>query len=173
MESGASKLRIGILIISDKGWMGKREDRSGPLLASFVEERFGAKVVGPKIIPDIEEIIIKELIELVKKGCDLILTSGGTGVGPRDTTPEATRKVITKEVPGIVEGMRLLCYSKTPFSLISRGVCGIRDSTLIINLPGSPKAVLECMETIYEILPHTISIIKGGEEHPSCPKARS
>lgn len=165
MENGGLRLKAGILVISDKGWRGEREDRSGPLLSRLLRERFGAEIIGPKIIPDEEETIVKGLIDLVEDGCDLVLTSGGTGVGPRDITPEATRKVITKEVPGISEGMRIISFSKSPFSLISRGISGIRGQTLIINLPGSPKAVTECMEVILGLLPHTISLLKGEDNH--------
>jgi molybdenum cofactor synthesis domain-containing protein len=153
-------------VVSDKAWERKREDRSGPLLVEILKERFKARVVGPEIVPDDEERIITKIVEFVEKGCDVVLTSGGTGVGPRDITPEATRKVITREVPGIAEAIRIFSFSKTPFSLISRGVCGIREGSLIINLPGSPKAVSECMEIIGKILPHTISVLKGvGEDH--------
>jgi molybdenum cofactor synthesis domain-containing protein len=161
-------LKAGILIISDKGWRGERRDKSGPILVRFLEEEIGAEVVGPEIIPDEEEIISSRLIDFVEKGCALVLTSGGTGVGPRDVTPEATRKVITREVPGIAEGMRIFSFSKTPFALISRGICGIRERTLIINLPGSPKAVSESIEILSKIIPHTLSVLKGEEGHPQC-----
>ena len=154
-------IEVGILTISDKGARGEREDQSGKVIEEIVKKIEG-EVKYYRIIPDEKEIIQNELIKAVDKlHLDLILTTGGTGLGKRDVTPEATLAVIEKEVPGISEIIRSESFKKTNRAILSRGVAGIRKKSLIINLPGSPKGVKESLEIILKALPHGIEIIKG------------
>lgn len=154
-------IKVGVLTISDRTFKGERKDESGPLIRKIVEEIEG-DVVFYEVIPDEEERIKEKLIHLTEVvKVDLILTTGGTGLGPRDNTPEATREVLEKEVPGINEAMRLKTLDKTPRAMLSRGCAGIRGCTLIVNLPGSPRGVRECLEVILPALPHAIEVIKG------------
>ncbi|GAH99279.1 unnamed protein product [marine sediment metagenome] len=154
-------IKVGILTISDKGARGEREDQSGKLIEEIVKKIEG-EVKYYQIIPDEKDIIQDELIKAVDGlHLDLILTTGGTGLGKRDVTPEATLAVIEKEVPGISEIIRSESFKKTNRAILSRGVAGIRKESLIINLPGSPKGVKESLEIILEALPHGIEIIKG------------
>jgi molybdopterin adenylyltransferase len=154
-------IEVGILTISDKGARGEREDQSGKVIEEIVKKIEG-EVKYYRIIPDEKEIIQDELVKAVDKlHLDLILTTGGTGLGKRDVTPEATLAVIEKEVPGISEIIRSESFKKTNRAILSRGVAGIRKNSLIINLPGSPKGAKESLEIILKALPHGIEIIKG------------
>jgi molybdenum cofactor synthesis domain-containing protein len=154
-------IEVGILTISDKGARGEREDQSGKVIEEIVKKIEG-EVKYYRIIPDEKEIIQDELVKAVDKlHLDLILTTGGTGLGKRDVTPEATLAVIEKEVPGISEIIRSESFKKTNRAILSRGVAGIRKNSLIINLPGSPKGVKESLEIILKALPHGIEIIKS------------
>ena len=154
-------IEVGILTISDKGARGEREDQSGKVIEEIVKKIEG-EVKYYRIIPDEKEIIQDELVKVVDKlHLDLILTTGGTGLGKRDVTPEATLAVIEKEAPGISEIIRSESFKKTNRAILSRGVAGIRKKSLIINLPGSPKGVKESLEIILKALPHGIEIIKG------------
>jgi len=159
-------IRAGVVTVSDKGYAGEREDASGPLLADLVRQ-MGAQVVRQAIVPDEREQIERVLVELADEAhLDLVLTTGGTGPAPRDVTPEATRAVMEREMPGLAEVLRFAGYSRTPLAVISRGVAGIRGGTLIVNLPGSPRAVREGMETLSPILPHAIKMLRGVDtEH--------
>ena len=155
-----NQIRAAIVTISDKGFRGEREDASGPLLSRLTTE-MGAQVVAAHIIPDEQEQIAALLTRLADSGeVDLILTTGGTGPTPRDVTPEATRAVIEREMPGLSELLRWDGYRRTPFAVLSRGVSGIRRRTLIVNLPGSPKAVQEGMEALAPLLPSAIALVK-------------
>jgi molybdenum cofactor synthesis domain-containing protein len=150
-----------ILTISDRGSKGEREDSSGPLIQEMVRG-LPAEVIHYEIIPDEKEIIIEALKKSADQlRADLILTTGGTGLSPRDVTPDATREVIDKEVPGFSEAMRAESLKKTPHAMISRAITGIRGSTLIVNLPGSPKSVKENLSVILPALPHALSKLKG------------
>ena len=154
-------IKVGILVISDKASRGERKDESGPIMKEIVK-KLPAEVSEYKIIPDEKDQIKENLINWVDKlRLDLILTSGGTGIGPRDVTPEATKELIEKVVPGFVETMRIKGLEKTPFSMLSRAIAGIRKKSLIINLPGSPKAVRENLEVILPAVKHGIEILKG------------
>ena len=155
-----------VITVSDKGSAGLRQDMSGPMLQEMLRE-MGAETVHYAIIPDEQDQIRALLIQLAdEQGVELIITTGGTGPAPRDVTPEATLQVIEREIPGLVEILRMEGYKKTPLAVISRGVAGIRGQTLIINLPGSPKAVSEGMEVLTPILPHTLQMLRGeGLEH--------
>ena len=153
--------RVGILTISDRGSSGIYEDKSGPLIGEFVADKLNAEVVLRKIVPDDIEAIAGTLLDWVEQHqLDLILTSGGTGFAPRDVTPEATRQVIEKETPGLVFAMLSDSLAVTPHAMLSRMVAGIRAQTLIINLPGSPKAVRENLNTILPALPHALELLR-------------
>ena len=154
-------IKVGILTISDKGSRGEREDISGKVIEEVIR-KINGEVKYYQIIPDEKEMIKEELIKAVDKlNLDLILTTGGTGLGKRDVTPEATLAIIEKEVPGISEIIRSESFKKTNRAILSRGVAGIRKESLIINLPGSPKGARESLEIILEALPHGIEILKG------------
>ena len=157
--------RVGILTASDKGAAGQREDVSAQVIKEIIAEA-GWQVEDYCIVPDELEAIKDALISMVEqKKLDLILTTGGTGFSPRDVTPEATKSVIQREVPGIPEVMRAVSLKKTSRAMLSRAVAGIRKQALIINLPGSPRAVKECLEAIMDSLPHGLEILtgRGGE----------
>jgi molybdopterin adenylyltransferase len=154
-------LKTGILTISDKGSRGQREDKSGDVIKELLSN-IKSDVVGYEIIPDEREMISRKLSEWADTDTmDLILTTGGTGLSSRDVTPEATLSILDKNVPGITEAMRVKTLEKTPMAMLSRAVAGIRRKCLIINLPGSPKAVRECLEAVLPAIPHAIEIIKG------------
>jgi molybdenum cofactor synthesis domain len=162
-------IKTGILTASDKGSTGDRIDESGKLIASLISG-IDAEIVHYTIVPDEKDTISANLIKMTDEmGIDLILTTGGTGFSPRDVTPEATLDVIERQVPGIPEAMRLKSLEKTPRAMLSRAVAGIRKSSLIINLPGSPKGVRECLEVILPVLPHAIQIIKGQTNECAVP----
>ncbi|MFN3407138.1 MAG: molybdenum cofactor biosynthesis protein B [Caldimicrobium sp.] len=154
-------MKCGVLTLSDKGSRGEREDLSGAYLVSFLKTQ-GFEVLIYKIIPDEKEEIKSHLINWCDElQLDLILTTGGTGVHPRDVTPDATKEVLDREITGIAEYIRYISFSKTPLSALSRAIAGIRGQTLIINLPGSPKALKEIMPSLLEIILHGIAKIKG------------
>jgi molybdenum cofactor synthesis domain-containing protein len=152
-------IKAEVLTISDKGSRGEREDKSGEV----IKEKLGlikAEIVTYEIVPD-ERDIISEKLRSFAESANLILTTGGTGVSPRDVTPEATRDVIERELPGFSEAMRAESFKVTPRSIGSRAVSGMYKDTLIINLPGSPKAVSECLGVILDAIPHVIEVAKG------------
>jgi len=156
-----SGIRAAIITLSDKGSKGEREDESGVVIRDMIGSA-GASVDHYSVLPDEKDLIVDSLTRLCDTGCiDLILTTGGTGVAPRDVTPEATRAVIDRELPGMAEAMRAESLKKTPHAMISRAVVGIRKQTLIVNLPGSPKAVRENLAVILPALAHTVEKIKG------------
>lgn len=150
--------KAAIITASDKGAQGLREDLSGPCIKKILEEA-NYEVVSIDILPDDRNLIADKLIELSDRKIPLILTTGGTGFAPRDNTPEATRDVIEKETPGISEAIRAESLKITPRAMLSRAVSGIRKQSLIINLPGSPKAVKECLDFILPILEHGLNIM--------------
>jgi molybdopterin adenylyltransferase len=159
-------IRAAVVTVSDKGHAGERQDASGPLLADLLR-KIGAEVVRQAIVPDERTEIERVLIEMTDRlHLDLVVTTGGSGLTPRDVTPEATLAVIEREAPGLAEVLRFEGYRKTPLAVLSRGVAGVRGRTLIVNLPGSPKAVREGMETLATILPHAIKMVRGVDtEH--------
>lgn len=152
---------VGIITASDSGSRGERTDLSGNVIREIVE-RNNYKVVDYRMVPDDLETLKKTMIEMSDvQNIDLILTTGGTGFSKRDNTPEATLSVVQKLVPGIPEAMRYLSLQITPKAMLTRAVAGIRNDSLIINLPGSPKAVKECLEYIIDPLNHGLEILKG------------
>lgn len=154
-------IRVAILTASDKGARGEREDLSASVIRELVA-RIEGEVVAYAVVPDDREILAQKLREFCDEvRADLVLTTGGTGFGPRDVTPEATRDVIEREVPGLPEAMRAAGLKATPRAMLSRAIAGIRGKSLIINLPGSPKGVRENLETILPALPHGLAILKG------------
>jgi len=162
-------INFGILTISDKGSRGERYDGSGAVIQDRVSI-LGGRVVRYDIIPDEVDIIRHRLIEWADAGdVDVILTTGGTGLGPRDVTPEATAPILDKLLPGIGEAMRMETLGKTPTAILSRAVAGVRKKCLIINMPGSPNGVRECLEVVVPALIHAVEIITGvvNEHQPS------
>lgn len=154
-------MNVAILTISDKGWRGQREDKSSEEMRDMLA-RSGISVMKYGIVPDEADMIAAKLIEWADSGeIDVILSTGGTGLSPRDVTPEATLSVVQKVVPGISEAVRVQTAKSTPFAMLSRGVAGVRGKCLIVNLPGSPRAVRECLEVILPVLPHAVDIMKG------------
>ncbi|MBV8694643.1 MAG: molybdopterin adenylyltransferase [Chloroflexi bacterium] len=160
-------ITIGVLTISDGASKGERQDVSGENIRALVTQLPTAIVSAGAIIPDEADQIAATLREWCdSKHVHLILTTGGTGLAPRDVTPEATKAVIEREAPGIAEAMRAISLQYTRTAMLSRGVAGVRGRTLIINLPGSPKAVKECLEYVLPVLPHAINLItEGPREH--------
>ncbi|MFC1870315.1 molybdopterin adenylyltransferase [Chloroflexota bacterium] len=152
---------LGILTISDKGWQGERQDKSGDVIKERLSLADG-HLVKYEIVPDEISMIADKLAGWSDEGSvDVILTTGGTGLSRRDVTPEATLSVVDRVVPGFGEAMRVQTFSSTPMAMLSRAVAGVRGGCLIINLPGSPKAVRECLEVILPAIPHAVEIIKG------------
>lgn len=149
---------VGIITVSDRSSKGQREDASGPVIRQWAEEK-GYLVKKEIIVPDEYGDIKKALEDFTDSGIDLILTTGGTGFAPRDVTPEATRAVIEKEAPGFAEAMRMRSLQITPHAMLSRAVAGIRKSSLIINLPGSPRAVKENLGFIEAAVPHAVELL--------------
>ncbi len=155
------QIRAVVITVSDACASGERKDASGELLVQLLQE-MGAKIIKKRIVSDDPE----PLTELLEEFADwhevnLIVTTGGTGLSPRDNTPEATLAVIEREAPGLAEAMRAETFKQTPMAMLSRGVCGIRCGTLIINLPGSPKAVRESLAVIAPVLNHAIALLEG------------
>ena len=164
-------IRVAILTLSDKGYSGERQDLSGPALAEALQGK--AVVANQDILPDDFEQIKAKLIEYADQGLDLVFTTGGTGFAPRDVTPEATRAVVERSVPGIVEAIRMQSLKITPHAMLSRATAGIRGKTLIINFPGSPKAALECLDVFLPVMNHAVETLRGDAYECAQPGARS
>jgi molybdenum cofactor synthesis domain-containing protein len=163
-------IRAAILTISDSSYAGQREDVSGPATGRRLAER-GWQVAAPEILPDDMEMISLKLRALADSGeVDVIFTTGGTGVAARDITPEATRRVIDREIPGMGERMRAEGRLKTPLADLSRALAGTRGQTLIVNLPGSPKGAVESLDAIVGLVPHVVDLLHGNTGHPPATK---
>ncbi|MFQ6067541.1 MAG: molybdopterin adenylyltransferase [bacterium] len=159
-------MKIGIITVSDRCSEGKKEDKSGPLIRQMVKSL--GEVIKYEIISDEKATVSRAIKEAVDKlKVDLVLTTGGTGISFRDVTPEATRQVLEKEIPGFAELMRQRSFEITPLAALSRATAGTRRKSLIINLPGSPKAAAECLEIILPVIPHALDMIKG-KGHQNC-----
>jgi molybdopterin adenylyltransferase len=157
------EIRAAVLTVSDRSARGEREDESGPVLAGLLRE-VGASIIVEEVVSDDLEPLVAHLRALAERvDVNLIMTTGGTGLGPRDNTPEATRAVIEREVSGIPEAMRAETLRQTPTALLSRAVCGTRSGTLLVNLPGSPKGVRECFAVIRPALAHAIAQLAGRD----------
>jgi molybdopterin adenylyltransferase len=155
-------MRVSIITISDSVSTGHREDGSGKALAQRCRE-LGWEVISTSVVPDEKALIRAQLLALADTGTlDLILTTGGTGLGPRDVTPEATASVANRPVPGLAERMRQIGAEKNPRAALARGVVAIRGTTLIVNLPGSPRGAVESFDAIAELLPHAVAVLHGA-----------
>jgi molybdenum cofactor synthesis domain-containing protein len=155
--------RAAVVTISDSVSAGKREDASGPAVAAILSEG-GFELVDQQVVRDEKSTIERFLMRLCQR-VDLIVTTGGTGLGPRDVTPEATRAVCDRMVDGLAELMRADGMRHTRFAALSRGICGARDQTLIINLPGSPKGAAQSLRSVIDLLPHALQLLRGNTEH--------
>jgi len=157
-------LRFAVLTVSDRSSQGERKDRSGPELVKVITAQ-GWQVTNTEIVPDEVERITEIFLEWCGAGdVDVILSTGGTGFAPRDITPEATKQVVERSAPGLAEAMRSASLEITPHAMLSRGAAGIRDKTLIINLPGSPKAARENLEVVLPVLPHAVDLLREDPE---------
>ena len=157
-------MRTAILTVSTSVSSRLAEDRSGPVLAGLAEGA-GCEIVGMEVVPDDFALIEDRLQHFVDQHCDLIFTTGGTGMTPDDITPEATRVVIHREAPGLAEAMRAEGARHTPLGILTRGIAGIAESTLIVNFPGSPKAVEQLFPVIAPVLPHAVQTLRGESRH--------
>ncbi|HHN74436.1 MAG TPA: MogA/MoaB family molybdenum cofactor biosynthesis protein [Acidobacteria bacterium] len=166
-------MRAAVLTISDRCHRGEAKDTAGPAVSALLEVGLDAEVTLAGIVPDEREQITEALVGAVEAGCELVLTVGGTGCAARDITPEATLEVIEREVPGLAEAMRAASRQVTPHALLSRAVCGIRHSSLIVNLPGSLKAATENLEAIRPALPHAVRLLRGETAHPESDRGRT
>lgn len=154
---------VGILTISDRAARGERVDESGPAARAMLEGG-DAQVKETATVPDERDRIARQLrVWADEAGLDIVLTTGGTGLGPRDVTPEATQDVIERAVPGLGELLRRATFEQSSTSVLSRGLAGVRGRTLIVNLPGSPRAVRECLAVLLPLLPHAVSMLHGGD----------
>jgi len=161
----STEIRAAVITVSDACARGERKDESGEELVRLINE-LGGQIVSRQIVPD----DIEPLAHALKSQADLsdvnlVITTGGTGFGPRDNTPEATRMIIEREAPGLSEAMRAESLKHTPMGMISRGVCGLRSNCLVVNLPGSPKAVRESFAVIQVVLPHVVNLLAGQTKH--------
>ena len=154
-----------VLTISDRSAAGERPDKSGPAVVAALEQA-GFRIIAADVLPDERSRIEASLIQL-SETVNLIVTSGGTGIAPRDVTPEATRAVADKVVEGLAERMRAEGAKKTPLAALSRGVCVIRGAALIVNVPGSPTAAVESVESLLPLLPHALELLSGNTDHKS------
>jgi len=156
--------RAQVITVSDGVSAGTREDVSGPALHTLLTNA-GFEVAGPEVVPDRQERISDAIVAAVVAGMDLVVTTGGTGLGPRDVTPQATSMLIDYEVPGLAELMRQIGASSTPMAVLSRGVAGVRGQSLILNVPGSMKGATESLEAVLPLLDHAIQLLHGNTKH--------
>jgi molybdopterin adenylyltransferase len=166
-------LQFGVVTVSDRCAGGTMRDTAGPAVAELLAARLGAHLGFYGVVPDMEEAIVASLKDLADRDLGLVITVGGTGLSPRDVTPEATRAVIERDVPGLAEAMRASSAAITPHAWLSRGVCGTRRRTLIVNLPGSSKAAAENLEAILPALPHAIETLRAEVSHPAADAGRA
>jgi molybdenum cofactor synthesis domain-containing protein len=153
-------IRAGVITVSTRGASGERADESGPAMKDAMTAA-GHAVISAQLVPDDVAKVANAILDAVRAGANVVLTSGGTGLSPNDVTPEATRRVIDREVPGIAEALRARSLAKTPHGMLSRAVAGAVGTTLVVNLPGSPRAVRESLETLLPVLPHAVELLAG------------
>jgi molybdopterin adenylyltransferase len=163
MSSSTPEFTAAVLTVSDSSSRGEREDVSGPTLVEALQKH-NFKIVATEVIPDDRTHIENALLQLAEKA-RLVVSTGGTGLAERDVTPEATRAICERIVDGIGERMRLEGAKKTPFAALSRGLCGVRGQSLILNLPGSPKGAIESLEAVIDLLPHALQLLSGNTRH--------
>ncbi|MBM4106135.1 MAG: MogA/MoaB family molybdenum cofactor biosynthesis protein [Phycisphaerae bacterium] len=168
-------IRAAVLTSSDRCSRGETEDLSGPALRELLVRGLGAEVVASRCVPDEQDALAACFREWSRReaGIDLVLSTGGTGLAPRDVTPEAARSVIEREHPGLMELARLRCLPKTPRTYLSRGIAGTIDRTLILTLPGSPRGAVEMLEALLDILPHAIETLRGEVQDDGRPGAEA
>lgn len=157
---------LAVITVSDRCSRGEMTDTAGPAVAALLKREWPQAEIHSKLLADDEDAIAAALKELAGLGAALVLTVGGTGLGPRDRTPEATRRVMDREAPGLAEAMRAKGAERNPYAWLSRGVAGIRGTTLIVNLPGSKRGAEESFEAIAALLRHGIEVAAGGQSHP-------
>jgi len=157
--------RAHVVTISDRVSAGKMTDESGPALVDILEH-LGFEVSGPGVVPDEKEQIASSILAAAEGGAALVVTTGGTGLGPRDVTPQATAPLLDYEIPGLGEAMRRAGAASTPMSAISRSLAGVRGRTLIINVPGSRRGASESLEAVAQVLPHAVRLLRGETSHP-------
>ena len=157
--------RAHVITVSDGVSAGKRSDVSGLALAEMLK-RADFEVIGPEVVPDSHERISDAIVAAVVAGADVVVTTGGTGLGPRDVTPQATSLLLDYQVPGLGELIRRTGATKTPLAVLSRGLVGVRGRCLIVNVPGSPKGATESLEAVMPVLGHAIDLLHGDTEHP-------
>jgi molybdenum cofactor synthesis domain-containing protein len=167
-----SPIRVAVLTVSDRSFRGEREDRGGPAVAAALRRLLGGEaevaVVETRIVPDEKDDIAWNLKRLADtNAADLVVTTGGTGLSPRDVTPQATLSVIDYAVPGLAEAMRAETRAAVPTAILARQVAGVRERTLILNLPGSPRGAIECLEVVAAVLPHAVASLRGEVLHPA------
>jgi molybdopterin adenylyltransferase len=161
--------RAHVITVSDGAYHGKREDTSGLAVVKLLESN-GFEAGKPEVLPDERDMIANAIADAADGGTPLVVTTGGTGLGPRDVTPQATEDVLDYEVPGIAETMRRAGADSTPMAALSRGMAGVRGRTLVVNLPGSPKGAIESLEAVLPVLGHAIALLAGDTEHgPKTP----
>jgi molybdenum cofactor synthesis domain-containing protein len=157
---------LAVLTISDRCSQGVQADTAGPAAVALLREAWGEAEIWTGVLPDDEDAIAAELARLCESGAALVLTVGGTGLGPRDRTPEATRRIIDREAPGLAEAIRSLGAAKNPYAWMSRGVAGLRGAALIVNLPGSRQGAEESLASVLPLLRHGLEVAAGGQLHP-------
>jgi len=155
-----TEIRAGVITVSTRGAAGERADESGPAMREALAAA-GHTVVSGALVADDVAKVANAILDAVRAGANVVLTSGGTGLSPNDVTPEATRRVIDREIPGIAEALRARSLAKTPHGMLSRGVAGAVGTTLVVNLPGSPRAVRESLEVLLPVLPHAVELLAG------------
>ncbi|HYK98501.1 MAG TPA: MogA/MoaB family molybdenum cofactor biosynthesis protein [Candidatus Acidoferrales bacterium] len=167
-----SAVRAAVITVSTKGAAGERMDESGPAMRDGLVAA-GHEVVSATLVTDDVAKVANAILDAVRAGANVVLTSGGTGLSPNDVTPEATRRVMDREIPGIAEALRATSLAKTPHGMLSRAVAGAVGATLVVNLPGSPRAVRESLEVLLPVLPHAVELLAGesGESGHARPRA--